>query len=320
MNILRIVLTGEEPPHYTITNAFIAHYEHVDTIWWQQYNDIGQLNELIQHKVTETKYDVIFMQVQTADIITDATAIVMCNSGALILNWTGDVRNQIDWYLRFGKHCVTLFTNNTDVDTMRKAGFRSEYFQIGYDDKYYFPPEDNSGRIVNIVMCANYYPAMGFPLTPYRINVAHKMKTRFPQYFNLYGTESWKQIQIFPECIADNMGEANVYRKCGIALSVSHYNYKNYFSDRLLREMACGAFVLSHRYQNCDEDFENGKHLVFFDNADHLVELCNYYLVEKTERERIGAEGAKYVAEHYTWPKRLLELDKIIHKHINPTS
>lgn len=320
MNLLRIVLTGEEHPHYTITNAFLSHYKNVDTIWWQEYKNIGHLNELIQHKVTETKYDVIFMQIQTADIITDATANVMNQTGALILNWTGDVRNDIGWYLRFGKHCVTLFTNNTDVENMRKEGFRSEYFQIGYDDKYYYPPSDNSQRIDNIVMCANYYADMGFPLTPYRVDVANKMKTHFPQYFNLYGMDAWKQIHMFPECFADNDGEANVYRRCGIALSVSHYNYKNYFSDRLLREMACGAFVLSHRYERCEEDFENGKHLVFFDSVEHLIELCNYYLREKTERERIGAEAAKYVSEHYTWPKRLFELDKIISKYINQTS
>jgi spore maturation protein CgeB len=270
MKVLRIVLDGEEYPHFTLTTAFEKHFEHVETIWRQRFS-IPRLNETILSKISLNKYDVIFMQIQQEGVIYKETARKMSEK-CLVFNWTGDVRSDISWYEDIGEYVVTLFTNNTDVEKMRAKGYRSDFLQIGFDHKYYYPPQDDSNRIQNIVMCANYYPELQFPLTQLRVEAVNKLKIHFPEYFNLYGGSKWKDISLHPECYANNEGESDVYRRCGIAVSISHFDYKNYFSDRLLREMACGAFVLSHRYQNCEEDFIDKKHLVFFDDIDDLFD------------------------------------------------
>ena len=69
MRILRIVITGEEPPHYTISNAFQKKFDVVDTIFWDEFQDIRYLNDIIIARVKAHEYDAAFMQIQGQGII-----------------------------------------------------------------------------------------------------------------------------------------------------------------------------------------------------------------------------------------------------------
>ena len=60
MKIFRIVLTGEEPPHYTITNAFKSVFDEVDTFYWDEFEDKNLMNQIAQARVRAKKYDAVF--------------------------------------------------------------------------------------------------------------------------------------------------------------------------------------------------------------------------------------------------------------------
>jgi len=311
MNILRIAMNGEEYPHYTMSEAFKNSFTSVKTIWWQQ--EINY-NQAIINEVTQNKYDAVFLQIQTPNVISEEAAKAI-NDHSIGFNWTGDVRTNIDWYIRLGKYFVTCFTNETDVERMKSLGLRSEYLQVGYDHKYYFPA--NAECYNNIVFCANYYQddQNPYPLTDYRKELVYALKRNFGERFNLYGG-NWNMCGIYPElAFVNNEQEAQIYRTCGIAINCSHFNYSRYSSDRLFRELACGAFVLSHDYKDYDKDFENGKHLVTWSSIDDLVEKCHYYLQRPIERRIIGEEGYSIVKSTATWNSRMIELKQIINKY-----
>jgi spore maturation protein CgeB len=311
MKILRIAMDGEEYPNYTLTNAFKNVFSEVKTIWWQQISDV---NATIINEVTNGGYDAVFLQIQSPNVINEAAAKAIYEH-SLGFNWTGDVRTNIDWYIRLGKYFVTCFTNMTDVLKMRQLGLRAEYLQIGYDDKYYFPQESECHN--NIVFCANYYPNNDFPLTSYRKDIVYALKREFGDKFNLYGA-NWRGCGISAEVEqVNNSQEAHIYRTAAIAINCSHFDYSRYSSDRLLREMASGAFVLSHNFKDIDKDFNNREHLVTWDNISDLIEKCHYYLKNCDERKQIAAIGCQYVKNTATWKERMMDFKDLIYKHKN---
>lgn len=311
MRLLRIVLNGEEYPHYTITKEFEKKFDFVETIYWEQH-DFNILNEFLRNKARSENFDVIFMQIQGDNIIHPETARVLSEK-SLVFNWSGDVRRNLIAYTRLAKNVITLFTNTTDVDTMRYMGFNSDYLQVGYDHAYYYPLESECHN--NIVFCGNYYPKSDFTLTSYRIDMAKRLKSEFGDKFNIYGA-NWRQENISPECDnVNNEQEAHIYRTCGIAINCSHFDYGRYFSDRLLREMSCGALVLTHNYKDYDKDFIDGKHFVVWNDFNDLVQKCKYYLENREEAKLIADCGSKYVSENFRWSNFVDNFIQLINKH-----
>ena len=131
MKLLRIAMNGEEHPHYTITKAFTDNFSEVKTIWWEKI-PTDLLNGEIINEVNTNKYDAVFLQIQYPNIINEDAAKAI-SENSIGFNWTGDVRTNIDWYIKLGKYFITLFTNMTDVENMRNIGLRADYLQIGYD-------------------------------------------------------------------------------------------------------------------------------------------------------------------------------------------
>jgi hypothetical protein len=316
MRVLRIAMSGEEHPHYTFTNAFLNNFDHVNTIWWDKVFS-GQggnaLNNQIQQTVIDGNYDFVFIQIQGDGVISEETAQVI-KEHSLGFNWTGDVRTDISWYERFGKYFITSFTNETDVKKMRELGYTSEYLQTGYDDAIYL--DNNSERNQNIVFCANYYTGIDFPLTPLRMEIGRTMYGHFKD-FKLYG-KGWNIPQIRNEnTILYGWEEAYVYQHGLIAINCSHFDYERYSSDRLLREMACGCMVLSHKYQGIEIDYKIREHLDTWSDMSELVEKTHYYLSNPEDARRIGKNASEYVKNNCTWNHRMKELKQIILKHKN---
>jgi spore maturation protein CgeB len=297
MKILRVVLTGEEHPHYTITNAFKKVFDVVDTLYWDEIKNLSEMNGIVRARVQAIKYDAVFMQIQHPKIIELETAKVL-SKHSIVFNWTGDVRTDITWYEEIAPYVITLFTNMTDVEKMRKKGFISDYLQVGYDHKYYF--NRNINRYKTIGFCANYYHIADFPLKKLRVDAVRTLKINFPEQFHLYGA-GWDKVDLKSEGSANNEWEANLYNESLLALSISHFDYSRYFSDRLIREMACGCCVLSHRFKDNELEFIEGEHIVYWDNLKELVDLCHYYFEHPEEARKIGDSASAYVQKNYSW-------------------
>lgn len=305
MKILRIVIDGREHPNYNITKAFESRFDFVDTIWIQRYS-IFDLNNLIIHKVRSVEYDVIFMQVQKGGIIHPNTAKIM-SEHSLVFNWTGDARDNVDAYAEIGSHVVSLFTNETDVDKMRYLGFRADYLQCGYDDSHFFNQKLEKEN--SIVFCGNNY-INRFPLSNERFLLTKHLEANFGSLFKLYG-QNW----------GSSLGHINedtanlIYNKSLIGINLSHYNYKRYYSDRLITMMASGILVLSHKYPEYEKDFKDGEHFVIWDDFNDLTEKINYYFKNPDKAKVIADKGCKFVTDNCKWTNRVDELKKIIIKY-----
>ena len=308
MKLLRIVINGREAPHYTITNAFKSKFAEVDTIWFQQL-PTAFLHGSVMQKLNSKKYDAVFMQIQQKGIVTPLLAQEMAKK-TLVFNWTGDVRSDLSAYTEIGKYCITLFSNATDVETFKKMGLRSEYLQCGYDHIYFY--DKKMPRKDFIVFCANNYPNT-FPLSGHRTQMVNALREEFKDKFRLYG-QNWTPPSLG---YVNDTQEADLYNTCAIAISYSHFNYKRYYSRRLLVEMACSAFVLSHEYPECEKDFKDGEHLVIWKNINELIDKSKYYLAHQDEARRIAETGCNLVTSTCKWTNRVDEFIDIFKKYSN---
>jgi spore maturation protein CgeB len=67
-----------------------------------------------------------------------------------------------------------------------------------------------------------------------------------------------------------------------------------------------GGFIIHPKIEGLDEEFEDKKHLVFYDyqDFDQLDGLIDYYLKNDSERESIRIAGHELVKEKYTYTNR----------------
>ena len=76
--------------------------------------------------------------------------------------------------------------------------------------------------------------------------------------------------------------------------------------------MGAGCFCLSHNYIDIDKEFENGKHLVTWNNFSELFENIDYYLDHDEERTRIAQQGCKEMHLNHQWTNRINQLMNMI--------
>jgi spore maturation protein CgeB len=307
LKILHIGLCATGKPYNGFQQAFIDNcfqYEEINC-------GISNVNEEAVRLANQMQPDLIFMQIQTANVIHEKTIRQLKATGAYIVNWTGDVREDIPtWMIELAPHIDnTLFSNMVDVKKMRALGFQSDYLEIGINEKIY-TSEGKKIKVEPIVFFGNNYGTGYFPMSEFRIKLVSWLKQVFGSRFGIYGNGYFSASGNFSNSQED---EAAAYRGSKMAVNVSHFEYERYSSDRLLRILGSGTLCLAKWYPAIEQDFTDGVHLRVWRTLDELVALCNYYLDERNEKERkaIAKAGMELSHEKFTFNCMVLNLLKI---------
>jgi len=243
----------------------------------------------------EHKPDITFIQIQAPGVISEVCAKQLKEHSGKVYNWTGDVRHPIPrWYYDIGQHIdSTLFTNMTDVEQMRKDGLRSDYLEIGFDPEIY-KPEGQVTISDDIVYFGNNYGPDKFPMSQFRIDMVNHLSKRdnFGVYGNGWANASGNYGHSQPE-------EAAAYRGAKIAINVSHFEYKKYSSDRLLRILGTGVMCLCKWYPDAPLIEEND--IAYWWDLEDLDFLIDQYLDDPEDRRRIANNGRIEAHKNYTF-------------------
>lgn len=245
----------------------------------------------------EFKPDIIFMQIQRANVIDLETFEALSKIGKVI-NWTGDVRTPIpQWYINAAPYCITAFSNNTDVKEMSDyEGLDVKFLQIGFDPKVFYPKVVE--KDIDIIFMGNNYTSAKFPLSGMRIDMVEKLKAKYGDRFKLYGS-GWHNSD--GSCNGNQAEENELYNRSKVAINLSHFDYENYSSDRMYRLMGSGAFCLSHKYKGIEEDFDIARQLDVWSDFNELTEKIDYYLTNEIERRAKAYFGYDYVCNTYSY-------------------
>ncbi len=82
--------------------------------------------------------------------------------------------------------------------------------------------------------------------------------------------------------------------------------------ERIFAGLACGALVITNENKYLNEQFQDGKSIVFYhtkrwDKANHRI---NEYLANEAKRQHIVSQGQKIVMQAHTWDHRAAQLVK----------
>jgi len=250
--------------------------------------------------------DLVFMQIQTPNVVSLETLKEIKPFCGMIVNFTGDVRDPLpQWYIDTGKLIdLTLYVSMDDVERSREKGIKADWLQLGFDETIY---NDRVKPIspAEIVFTANNYDH--FTLSKERQAAAKALMAEFGGRFQLYGS-GWTIPSL--DSNASMEKQAQVFRGCKIALNYSNYNHSMYASDRILKLMGGGAMCLSHNFKDHDKLYKDGENIVIFNDVKDMIDKAKYYLENEVERKRIALNGYNLTHSLWTWDKMIENLLK----------
>lgn len=92
------------------------------------------------------------------------------------------------------------------------------------------------------------------------------------------------------------------------------FTHPYYWSDRAYETLGRGGFLIHPFIEGMDEEFEDGKHLVFykFGDFDDLKSKIDFYIQNEEAREYIRSQGHEFVKNHATYHDRLKQMLEIV--------
>jgi hypothetical protein len=249
-------------------------------------------------------WDILFLQVQTPDIINPERIKAIKENGTIIFNFTGDVRTPLpEWYKELAPHITsTIFTNMNDVKEMRSLGFNSDWMEYGFDPEIYCP-EGPVKPVSPIVFMGNNYGVGYFPLSKERIDTVDMLQAEFEKEFGVYGN-GW--VYADGNFNHSQTEEAAAYRGAKIAINLSHFEYEDYSSDRLLRILGTGTFCINRWFPGAEN-----LPIISYKTKQELFELCEKYLAEDEQRKLIAHMGAAIAHSNFTFDHMVQNVIKL---------
>ncbi len=272
-------------------------------------------NPQLPKQINELEFipDLVFIQIQD-DKIRDGRNIFetvqllqpsinrLREKGAFVINWTGDKRNSTpEWMMQLKVDSVA-FSNEDDVNELKRRGIRSDFLQIGIDPEVF----KNYGVKVDapeIVFMGNNQGR--FPLSQFRMNVVNTLQRHYGSRFGVYGV-GYPNGRGSLNADGNNpfpmqSMESKIYNNAKIGISISHFNSDRYTSDRTLRLMGSNCFCLSHHYTGIEKDFDIDRDLATFKDERELISKIDHYLTHENEREEIKQRGFELIHDLHTY-------------------
>lgn len=314
MKVLHLALVSPNENDGCIDLGFTERGHEVRRIDWQREANPSEL------AIAQAGWaELVLWQGQGTRKISTEALNALRKGGAFVVNLTGDVRDNVDWYAEMAPYVdLTLFTNGTDIDKMRALGFRADYLQIGFDHRVFNLGDVEHKRKGIVFLGNNYFKLVKqkdgstkkvwrFPQSEFRSQMVERMKAEFGDEFQYYGNGWGKDVPHAPP-----LKEVEIYRRALIAIGADHYLRPYFASDRLLRSQACGAMVLQQWYPGLVEEHPL---VVDWRTLDELVETCRSMLLSPNKCIAMGGLQSQYVQQNCRWSNRVQQLETLIEKY-----
>lgn len=294
---------------HCIARAFEEEGHEVRVVDWRKHFKEKRRSDVERHCIQaaeEFRPDLAFCQFQTHGVISRRFPEALRAMGCFSINWTGDVRHPLpQHYIDTAPYFdVTSFTNMVDVEIIRSMGHRSEFLQIGYDERIF--NTDGAGERSGVVFLGNNYAAYKFAESDSRREMVRAMAEAFPDEFTVYGM-SWEGI--VPD--KNNGGylheglSADVLRSALVAVGFDHFHRPGFASDRILRATACGCAVVNQYYEGIEREHPD---VVAARSIDEMVKAVAHALEYPVESRMIGDLCAQNTLKQHRWNSRVRQM------------
>ena len=195
----------------------------------------------------------------------------------------------IEHFFTVDKLMADWFNNNTEV--------KGHYIHAGvYDGECV--PDVTAGLLNEVIFVGSkgYHPEWA-----YRPHLINQLTEHYGNKFKHFGGDGLGVVR----------GQAlnQLYGSTKIAIGDSlciNFDYPHYWSDRVYETMGRGGFIIHPYIKGMEDDFIDGKHLVFYEfgNFEDLYSKIDYYLEHDDKREAIRKAGHEHVKANHTYKNR----------------
>lgn len=250
-----------------------------------------------------TKPDLIFLHVQSSEILDYDTVIQLSNIGFTVL-YTFDCRTteQTEWMYNYSKHLgLVCFSNQDDVQECLRRGITNTICVQSSCYMELYHKIEVAAKHGAVFIGGNYVGTnLNFPLDTERVVMVDRLTAKFGDKFHVMGMGWGKN-----STLVQPREEMLTYNKAEIAISHNNFNKRMYTSDRLWRIMACGAFCLTRYFDGIEQMFIRGVHLDWWHTMEELEEKINFWFENAETRDRVAKNGMIEVRKNHRWSDRI---------------
>lgn len=202
----------------------------------------------------------------------------------------------IDHFFTVDKRMAEWLSQNTPV--------RGHYVPAGVFEPECYIAEPRNRFDVAFVGSKGYHSEW-----PYRPTIINWLATNYRDRFRHYGRGGLGTVR--------GAGLNQVYADARVVVGDSlclGFDYPDYWSDRVYETLGRGGFLIHPYIRGLERQFEDGKHLRFYDfgDFDQLRNLIDYYLDRDTEREEIRRAGHEHVKANHTYRHRWQQILEVL--------
>lgn len=153
-------------------------------------------------------------------------------------------------------------------------------------------------------------PGLDFPGGLLRYNLIMEARKRFNVAVMSDAPQGWPF-----ECLpaAYHPLYTNALRRAKINLNVNHFpTLEKAYTRRTIRSIFSGRMHVTLYIPGMEDEFENHKNIVWYDDLNEAMEIIKYYLENDKEREKIAAAQLKHACENFHFKNRLKDFEKIV--------
>lgn len=236
--------------------------------------------------------------------------------GILLVTYT-TISTQVplgEWAKTYEKYDYVFLQNKKIVSMIDNTKIR--YIPLGYHPDQYYPLHNKKLK--------HDISFMGSPQTTVpveqdlRCKILNQVAKRFA--IRIYGKEFAKRLKgIKTYKFKTNRKQRNVYNSTLINLNISYINstldvYKNvlHLKNRFFEIPACKGFLLTQRFPEAEDIFQDNIHCTYYDNTEDLLCKIEYYLKNPNQAREIAERGYVEVKNKHTYWHRFKEMFEII--------
>lgn len=289
---------------HCIARAFEQEGHEVRVVDWRRYQKDQHRHKVEPYCIEQAidfKPDLAFCQFQAPGYIGPKFLRTLSDMGCFSVNWCGDVRSPMpEWYSDLAPYfSVTSFTNWPDVHQIAVNGSRSEFLQIGYDERLYF---DADGPRSGCVFIGNNYGGYKYAQSGTRRDMVDALHRALGDSFSVYGM-SWED---YGGHYVREPGDADILRSSLVAVGMDHFFIPGFASDRLLRATACGCAVVQWHYDGIEEEHP---HVIAVRSITEMVHEVKRLLNTPEEARRLGRLNAQNTLRNHRWNERVKTIE-----------
>lgn len=148
----------------------------------------------------------------------------------------------------------------------------------------------------------------------YRPQLIDFLRATYCSGFRRYGNPAGDQpdaLTVREQSLNDLYASAKIV--VGDSLCVG-FKHEHYWSDRVYETLGRGGFLIHPYIKGMEEEFEDKKHLVFYEygNFDQLKDLIDFYLHHPLERQEIQKAGHELVKAQATYHNRMDKMLQVL--------